>query len=510
MAVSAESNKERPASHPRFNAWASIGTLLVVVLVVLVNYIAFRRYERWDITRDQLFTLSERTGAVLEKLEKPVQIYVFVSAREPTFQELQELIPRYKAKTDKLDVQYVDPDREPTKFKVLAEKYGVRVGLQENGQPEADLAALLVSGEKRWSITRDDLVDLDYDSLESQSESAQINVKTEQALTGAIVQVTSGRTTKVCATEGHGEWGLADGAERSLFVMQQELKRENVELESIATRGKSELPKACDAIFVLGPQKAFTQEESDALKAYLDGGGNLLLALDPILNGEELMPTGLEGLTEAYGLHLDNDVVVELDAERLLSPSPIEHFLVSNYSDAPLMKGLRALRTPVIMALARSIELSEGGKGEALVRSSDKAYGESSLAQLGAGDDLAPSEGDVRGPVTLAALVETRKGEGDESAKKSLGGRMVVVGDSDWLSAQMIMQPQLANVDLLSAFTGYLTEREALVAIAPRKVDAQAVMVTEEGLAAVFWRVVVLMPLSLFVLGLGVWWQRRQ
>ena len=111
-------------------------------------------------------------------------------------------------------------------------------------------------------------------------------MKTEQALSGALVQVTSGRATKVCITDGHGEWSLDAGGERALLIMKDELKRENIETEALATRGKSSLPKECDAIFVLGPIKAFSSEESEALKKYVDAGGNLLLALDPVISGE--------------------------------------------------------------------------------------------------------------------------------------------------------------------------------------------------------------------------------
>jgi hypothetical protein len=46
--------------------------------------------------------------------------------------------------------------------------------------------------------------------------------------------------------------------------------------------------------------------------------------------------------------------------------------------------------------------------------------------------------------------------------------------------------------------------------IAPRKVGGQGILITEEGFASVFWRVVVLLPLSMLVLGVGVWLQRRQ
>jgi ABC-2 type transport system permease protein len=490
--------------------WAIAGTALVAIIVVLVNYISARRYERWDLTQDRLFTLSERTSSLLQKLEQHVDLYVFMSSGEPTFGELRELVERYRAKTDKLTVHYVDPDREPSRFKLLAEKYGVRAGAQENGQTEAELAALVVSRDKHWSITRDDLVDVDFESLEGGAggkggEGAKVNVKTEQALSGALVQVTSGRATKVCISDGHGEWSLTDSAERPLAAVLEELKRENIQLETLATRGKSELPASCDAIFVLGPQKAFAEDEVAVLKKYLDAGGNLLLALDPVIEADTVLASGFEAFAAALGVRIDKDVLVELDRARLLTPSPVEALLVSSYGPSPVVRSLAALRAPVVMQLARTLGVSQGA--EVLISASDQAYGESKLGQLTAGDDLAPGDGDQRGPVHVAAAVDTRPDKQGEP--KQLGGRLVVIGDSDWLQPELLQQAQLANVDLLAGVTGYLTERDTLISIAPRKIDAQAMMITEEGLFGVFLRVVLLMPLAALVLGVGVWWQRR-
>ncbi len=504
-----DSSKAQPVAKGVHAAqvWALVGTALVSVLLVLVNYVSFRRFERWDLTRDGLFTLSDRTEQLLAGLEKPVDVYLFMSSGEPNFQELKELVSRYRAKSDKITAHFIDPDREPSKFRMLAEQFGVRVALQENGQTEAELAALVTSGDKRWSITRDDLVDLDLSSIEDGPGKTKVDVKTEQALSGAILQVVSGRATKLCVTSGHGEWTL-DGSERSLFAMKEELKRENIEVEALATRGVATLPRHCDAIYVLGPQKAFAEEEAKALEAYLQAGGNLLLALDPIISGAEVLSTGLEGLAEAHGVKVSADVVVELDTERLLSPSPVEHFLVLDFTDHQTMRPLGVLGAPVVMQLARSLSIVDGSDAETLLRSSGKAYGESNLSQLTAGDELVAGEGDKQGPLALGAAVLVSKGD-DEGKPTSKGGRMIVLGDSDWLAPTYLQQPQLANVDLLSSLTGFLTERDALVSIAPRKLDAQSVMITEEGLLGILLRVVVFMPLAALVLGVGVWWQRR-
>jgi ABC-2 type transport system permease protein len=492
------------------DGWALLGSALVAVLVVLVNYVSFRRYERWDLTRDRIFTLSERTDKLLAGLTQPVDVYVFMGASEPTYQELRELVTRYKAKSDKITAHFVDPDREPTKFRVLSEKFGVRAGVGENGEASAELAALLVSGEKRWVINRDDLLEVDFDSLEGEGRNLKVkSVKTEQALSGALVQVTSGRPTKVCLTEGHGEREFEEGTARGLLPMREELKRENIVSEALTTQGKAALPKECDAIFVLGPTKSFSADEAAALKRYLDAGGNLLLALDPVISGESLVSTGLEELAQAHGIGIDADVSVELDEQALLSPSPVEHFVVRNYGEHKIVRSLAQLHLPVVMTLARSLSLASGGEAVALLKTSDKAYGETGLAQLAAGDDLKAGEGDVKGPLMLGAVVDTKPPK-QEGAASQGGGRLVVLGDSDWLDPAFLRQPQLANIDLLSGITGYLCEREALVAIAPRKVEGQAMLITEEGFASVFWRVVVLLPLSLLVLGVGVWLQRRQ
>ena len=499
----------RPRFASGFDPWALAGTALVALLVVLVNYVSFRRYERWDLTQDRAFTLSERTEKLLGGLQQSVDIYVFMGSGEPTYADLRELITRYKAKSPQITAHFVDPDREPTRFRVLSEKFGVRAGVTEEGQTSAELAVLVTSGDKRWVINRNDLLEVDFDSLEGENRNLKVkSVKTEQALSGALVQVTSGKKTKVCVSEGHGEWSLTDGGERGLLALRDELKRENIEVESLATRGKAELPKECEALYVLGPQKAFGSEEVAALKRYLEAGRSLLLALDPVISGEQVVPTGLEELASAYGVNIDPDVVVELDEQRLLSPSPVEHFLVASFGDQKMMKALRALGAPVAFNMARSLSVSEGSEAEKLLKSSDKGYGETGIGQLTAGDDLKPGDGDVLGPVTLGVLVDTKqnKKEGEEKP----GGRLVILGDSDWLSPRYLAQPELANIDLLSSVTGYLAAREALVAIAPRKVDANAVVITEEGLNAVFLRVVVLLPLAMLVLGVGVWLQRKQ
>jgi hypothetical protein len=88
-------------------------------------------------------------------------------------------------------------------------------------------------------------------------------------------------------------------------------------------------------------------------------------------------------------------------------------------------------------------------------------------------------------------------------------GRLLVVGDSDWMSPELLDNPQLSNIDFLSSSAGWLTQREALINIAPRKTNARAVIMSDADLQNLLFRVVVLLPLAAFIAGFGVWWSRR-
>jgi ABC-type uncharacterized transport system involved in gliding motility auxiliary subunit len=504
----------------RAHLWAS--SLLMLAVVLMANYLAFRHYERWDWTSQQLYTLSERSRQILSELSQPVDIYLFMSESERNFQDVQELLQRYQAESGRLSVHYVDPDRRPSEYQTLLQRFGVRAAKLESGDMVAEVAAVVSSGERHWRITRDDLMAVDYDSMNrGSSKGPKVDVTAERALSGGILQVTQGRPTRVCVTQGHGEWSLQAKGKRSLDALQQELRRDNVELEAIDTLGSSRVPEHCDSVFVVGPVRAFTSEEAKLLGRYVRGGGGLLLALDPVIEHDQVKPTGLEDMVRQFGVRLDRTVVLERDRARRLRPSPVEPFMILKYGDHPTTRPVRAMGGRTVVRLARSVRAADGGKGEttALFETSKQAFAETDYAEVNVEQGTpSPDDDDIQGPVSLAVAVERATDAGDSQSGKERGeqgqgsghaGRMIVVGDSDWLKSKYMQSPGFTNVDLASSFTGWLSERKALISIAPRKVDASGVAMTEGDLAGLLFRVLVLMPAAVLLMGFAVWWSRR-
>ncbi|MCA9531626.1 MAG: GldG family protein [Myxococcales bacterium] len=494
---------------------------LAIVIVAMVNYLAFRHYARWDWTAQRLFTLSPRSVEVVRGLDRDVDVYLFLSKDEPSYVELDELVQRYRADSPHIHVHQVDPVRQPGQYQTLAARFNVHT-ISTPDAPKADVAAVVAAGDRSWKITRGDLLKLDFTTLDDR-DGPKVDVQAEGALTGAIIHVTSGHKPVVCVTRGHGEWSL-DGGQRGLGGIVDTLERDNVEVRSIELRGQDPIDPSCNAVFVLGPQRVFSPAEADLLDRYARDGGNVLLALDPLLDKDQVAPTGLEHFAFERGARIDRDVVVELDPQRLLTTNPVNEFLVTDFGKHPIVDGVRVRGGVLAVSVVRSVRPVPGSGAVSLFETSDAAYGAVDLGPLsqttagaGAAKELAAGPKDLAGPLSLAVAVQQRAGADDGGAgarsaaddTAQATSRLVIVGDSDWLRPDLIGQAQFANVDFLEATVGWLAERTELIAVPARKANVQAVVMTRADLDAVLFRVLVLLPLSVLLLGGAVWWSRR-
>ncbi|HJL20256.1 MAG TPA: GldG family protein [Sandaracinaceae bacterium LLY-WYZ-13_1] len=495
---------------------AVLNAVLLVGLAFQLNYLSYRHYERWDWTAHDIYTLSDRTKAVLDELERPVEIWILLSEAEPEFGELRNLLGRYRAESDRITLHYVDPDRDPGGYREVAQRFDLGAMIVGEAQ-RSDVAAVVAAGERHWEITRDDLIQPQFDPLDDDDE-IELNVESERAITGALVELTTGRPTRVCVTTGHAEMSL-EGGGRSLAGFVREMRRENLELEEISTRGQSEVPEGCDALAIIGPNVAFSEPEAELLRRYVRGGGNLLVAADPVPNPDQtsLVSLGLEGMLRDFGVRLDRSIVLEPNPALLPegSGNPFGPYFVVGWGEHPMTEHFRGLGVPLVVVEARSVRPIEGRGGTVLVTTSEQSFAETDLRSLQDGTGgLEADADDVPGPVPLAVATRVEplgeaRDEGEEAETEGSGGRVVVVGDASLFASDFLSQPTVLNREFASAAMGWLTEREALIAIESRTIDSQPVRMTQEDVDNLFWRVVVLIPLAFVFLGFAVWWNRR-
>lgn len=501
------SKSAEPVAQPREDRFLAhrtrgvVGSVLVVWILLMLAYLSFRHFERWDWTSEARYSLSEESLRVLAELDQNIEIYLFVPEGQSQLDDFEELVANYQAASPRVTVRRINPDRQAGEFRLLVQRFQLNEG-NVNGTTTADVAAVVVSGTRHWKVDFEDLRTPDMSSFEDE-DGPKYDVRAEESFTGAIVEVTSGQPTEVCVLSGHGELSVTPGP-RSISSLQQRLDRMNVDLTPLAPR--ADIPSRCAALLVLGPESPVPADEVRQVAEYLTNGGNVLLALDPIVvQGERLAPTGFESFTRDHGILVGNDLVLELDPQRLGAGDPLNAFFVFDQAEHEMLAPIVGL--PTAMLQARSVRAAEGGDAEELLFTSEASYAETDLSGL---RTLEPDGDDVRGPVSLAAAVTVETdAPADADADAPRGGRLVVIGDADFLVPEMMEHLEFANSTLASSITGWLTQRTALISVPPRQANARPMSITEADLPGIGFRVLFLLPAAMGFLGLSVWWSRR-
>lgn len=500
-----------------------VGMLLAAFILAQLNYLAFRHFTTWDLTSDSRYTLSERSVVLLSELESPLSITVLLSEGEPQLEDLRQLLDRYAAESDRLRVRFIDPHREPTEARQIADAENIQLSANGEGQTLSEVAVVIRLGATSQKIMREDLLQV--------TESSNVNVLAERAISGAILALVEGHETLVCATTGRGEWSLT-GGQRALVFLRDELARENTTVQSLNTL--TDIPAECDAVFVLGPQRAVSPEEGASLVSYAESGGRVLLALDPIIERGRVAPSGFEEALALVGVNVDETIYLEPEPNLRIGSDPTDRLLVLPQPHAITMPALQR-GGPFVVSLARTVR-GEGEDVVPLFEGSALSFGESDLEQLLRDAELVPGDDDVPGPVTLGVVREFQvdlpaheHGEAEEEASDSdeespdshaelhgsenvstTPGRLVVIGDSDWLSDAFTSGGSFSNFDVARAVVAYLTERDVLLSIPVRRNSLRAVVMSQEDLSSVWRRVVIYLPAAVLLFGIAVLWSRRQ
>ncbi len=494
-------------SRTRFNLVATV--ILALGVVALLNYVSSRNYKRWDWTTDRLFTLSDRSQQVLRELDQDVQIYVFLARGEQDFADVETLLEEYRAVTRRLEIEWIDPDRDRARYQVLADKFGIDSWLAGE-MTLSQVPVVVTSGDRKWKVERHQLIVEDFDSFED-ADGHKLDLQSERALTGAILEVTTGQSTKICLAQGHGEWELGATGDRSFDAVARELEWEKIDIEPFDFRGGEDVPASCTALFVVSPQRIYSKEEVATVDRFIASGGNVLLAFDPLLKKEALQPTGFEESLGHRGIVVGNDLVIENEESRQLPGNPGDLFISIDLGTHRLTDTIRKRGGGILLAVVRSVDAADGGNAEVIMRTSSSAIAEFDLKRALAKD--LEAAGVKPRVVPIAAAWEYVPPLGDDlkpvKSDDPEPGRLLVIGDSDWMSGELLDNPQLSNIDLLSSTSGWLAEREALINIAPRKTKARAVIMSDADLENLLFRVVFLLPLAALIAGFGVWWSRR-
>ncbi|MGA2449432.1 MAG: Gldg family protein [Polyangiaceae bacterium] len=495
--------------------WARVlqpaGLVAAIVLAALVNVLSARHFARWDWTTSRRWSLAPATVETLRSLAQPVDMWIIGGRDEPFRQSLDPIVYALRAQSSRLDLHWIDPDRDAAQLASLERRFGLETDRAEQGRLVTDAVVVVASGDKHWLVTAQDLAYAHGDE--------GVKPRAERALTLALRHLLDGTQSKLCFTVGHGELSLEGSRDErdGLAALHDVLVKSNYELASVdATRPNAHEPfEGCAVVVIAGVRAPFGPDEENRLRTYLLDGGSLLATVGPLDGSDEasVWPSGLDAALAPFGIALEDALVQETDSSVTIPDTHGEGFFVS-VRPHPVTAGLADAashppRVAVFFARALRHIAPPGAVAAAdVLLTSDGAFGKRDLTGAAAWDQTPDrASEDLPGPLIVAMAAERPKTRADAPH----GGRVVVVGSRFALADDNWRQPRPVHgaAFFVDSAISWLAASPVVVDV-PDKPDLMAGMsLSEESRGEVKRYVLGLMPLAALLLAASVWAWRR-
>ena len=443
---------------------SQLGTNTVVLAVAVIailsaaNFLGYRHHKRFDLTTEKLFTLSDQTQKIVGGLQKDVTIIRFAKTADT---DLNDLMTEYNNLSPHIKFQNVNPDEKPE----ILKQYG--------------------------ATGRGDMIVASGARTEHVEPGGFEGGFSEQDITSAILKVSREKNKMACFVEGHGEKSLTSQDESGLSQVDAGLKREGFLTQSINLVSQNGVPSECDAVVIPGPTKAFFPQEEDLLRKFLDGGGRVLILLDPEADSK------LDGILQSWNIEAGKNFVIDASGVGQLVGTGPAIPLVVEYGASPITKGLQ--RKMTFFPLARTVSIADKSKTDPeaveILKTSRQSFTKAKLEKTVKYDPKT----DAIGPLSLG-VAASRKTDDKTS-------RLVVIGNSVFASNQAV--GQAANGDLFFNAMDWLLGDENLISVRPKSPSNRRVNLTAAQGAVLKWVDLILLPGLVILSGVWIWWKRR-
>lgn len=423
---------------------------LWLIAITLALYAAARFRYTADWTATGRNSLSAPSRAIVKALRGPVDIIVFAHGARPR-RALAALITKYRRVDPAIHLRFINPDRHPALVR--------RLGIRFNGEIE----------------------------VRYQGRQALVLSPTETGVTNELASLERTGVRRLTFFVGNEERKIDDGSVLGLSVWGRQLRARGFHVTTFNPGAGKPWPLHPGIVVLADPRVPFLPGELTHLQAFIKGGGDLLVLLEP---GDH---AGLAPLLAPLGLHVRRGFVVDPASSLLTGASPA-FIAVHQYPNRGPARGLRLVTVfPTVSALRI------GQEGAYRVR-----------PVLTTGNDawtqIAPLQGLVAPPAGVKPTVLTL-GAGIE-AKTGGAQRIVVLGDTDFLSNSYIGEG--GNLALAMNLANWMAHDEAFINLPNRASPDLTLTLTsgEEDVIALGF--LVALPLALLGGGVATWWRRRR
>ena len=436
------------------------GTVLIILIVAtVIDYIAYKHNLRLNLTERKNYSLSERSRNILKGLKQKVIVTCFYPRDLPETDLMRKLLGYYADISPFFEFRMLDTLRNPMEM----QRYGVQ---------HMDKVTVVESAGKR----------------------AVIQVASETDLTNAIIRVTASEKKTIYFLMS-GEGGLAGDGYKRYSKARNALEEEGYAVKRLDwEKTKKYIPPGTSLLTVCSLDKGFGDMDVGLMDNFINQGGKILFLLDPFV-------PGLDRFLAKYHVIIKNDIVVDEKSMLvggdmfipLIDPKKCgKHSIVSH------------IESPIGLPLVRSVEpgdpVPKNMSVESLLVTNPGTWTIPKSSYDKWEFDFVDGKGKI-GPVSVAVAVNT--------FPAGKGGKIVVIGDSDFANDSYIDLFGGGNRDLFLNSVEWLVEGEGFVSQRPRVYQYEYVGLSEEKRKVLLFAVV-LLPCFVFVSGMIIYLRNKR
>ncbi|MCK6607845.1 MAG: gliding motility-associated ABC transporter substrate-binding protein GldG [Flavobacterium sp.] len=266
---------------------------IVFLAIIVINLISNFFFKRFDLTQDKRYTLSETTLNIIESVDSPLYIEVYLEGNfPPEFKRLQnetkQLLEEFTAYNSNIIFNFKNPiEKEETRVEKMKEFYAkgmqpLSITVEDKGKQSQEVVfpwAQATYGDKFTKVAL--LKNLMGASTEEKVISSVQHL--EFGFAEAINKISKEKQKKIAVIKGNGEV-LEPFMADFLRTVKESYYIGPFTLDSVAKQPIQTLEalKKYDLAVIAKPTEAFTEEEKQVLDQFIMNGGKTLWLVDVV------------------------------------------------------------------------------------------------------------------------------------------------------------------------------------------------------------------------------------
>ena len=465
---------------------SGLATILLVIIMIdvyiLVNILLSKiTLPEFDFTENKVYSLSDETKSKLKNIENEVKITLI------NYEDNDQIIKfaeKYIILNNNIKIERIN---DLASRKDLMEEYSLETTSQ---------LIIINSGENETTLSEYDLYTYDYSTYETIDT-------TEEAITNAIVEVTTKDKPKIYFMSNHAEYEV----EKYFYTIMNLMKEEANEVEIVDILTSGSIPEDCDTLVITTLKEDITTFEKDKIIEYIKKGGEILLLNGSDIKGKNL--TNFQKVLDQYGITMEQGVIFEGNSSNMLYGYP--DFIIEKMQSSSLTEKLN-MNLSICLADAASIKFNEDRQNELnleyekLVYTTDTAFIRTDL-QIGTSSRT--DSDSEEGTFVVGGIINKKIDENNTSKLIVFGNELFVSDMSVKINGYDYYIAELYNnADVVLNSIAYLNEREDIITI--RKSYDTVTYTATELQHNIIMAIIFILPLLIIIIGIIVWQYRRR